>query len=104
MYTVVKALKVKLLTFSKERSKLILAHCTIRENTLSSTAISTWPPSKSMSFGQSVYDSFFKDKQNKKSLLNKGINVLTIWECEIVKNDETLERFLINKFKNYNLK
>jgi len=45
-----------------------------------------------------------KDKQNKKSLLNKGINVLTIWECEIVKNDETLERFLINKFKNYNLK
>ena len=43
------------------------------------------------------------DKKNKKTLLNMGFNVLTMWECEIVKNGETLEKFIIKKFKNYHL-
>jgi len=61
------------------------------------------PKSNKNYWTEKLKKNVIKDKKNKKTLLNMGFNVLTMWECEIVKNGETLEKFIIKKFKNYHL-
>ena len=55
---------------------------------------SSIPKSNKIYWTDKLKKNVSKDKKNKKILLDMGFNVLTIWECEIKKNIDSIESFL----------
>lgn len=47
------------------------------------------PKTRSLWWSEKIQNTVKRDKQNKKSLTSDGWNVITVWECDLKKNNRT---------------